>query len=87
MASAFLAWARGPTGLSTVHAWGPLANWGIVLAAIADMSKPAENISFNMTGRSSCRCSHLLIAELITDLSPIASPGPWTIRPFPPQPL
>jgi hypothetical protein len=49
MASTFVAWAKGPTGLATVHAWGPIANWGIVLAAIADMNKPAEMISFNMT--------------------------------------
>ena len=50
MASAFMAWANGPTGLRTVHAWGPIANWGIVLAAIVDMNKPAEQISPNMTG-------------------------------------
>ena len=50
MAQAFLSWANGPTGLRTVHAWGPIANWGIVLAAIADMNKPAELISPNMTG-------------------------------------
>ena len=45
-----MAWANGPTGLRTVHAWGPIANWGIVLAAMMDMNKPAELISFNMTG-------------------------------------
>ena len=45
-----MTWANGPTGLRTVHAWGPIANWGIVLAAIADMNKPAELISPNMTG-------------------------------------
>ena len=50
MSQAFLAWANGPTGLKTVHAWGPIANWGIVLAALADMNKPAEQISPNMTG-------------------------------------
>jgi hypothetical protein len=28
---------------------GPAANWGIVLAALYDMGKPAESISRNMT--------------------------------------
>ena len=31
-----------PTGLKTTHFWGPIANWGFVVAGIADTSKPAE---------------------------------------------
>jgi len=33
-----------------VHFWGPVANWGFVLAGMADAKKPAELISGNMTG-------------------------------------
>ena len=49
MASALSAFWNSPVGPKTVHFWGPAANWGIVLAAMADMRKPAENISPNMT--------------------------------------
>ncbi|KAF9114179.1 pyruvate transporter mpc1 [Mortierella sp. 14UC] len=32
------------------HFWGPVANWGLPLAAIADFKKDPELISGNMTG-------------------------------------
>ncbi|KAJ3370764.1 pyruvate transporter mpc1 [Allomyces arbusculus] len=32
-----------------LHFWGPVANWGLPLAAIADMKKDPEVISGNMT--------------------------------------
>ena len=37
------------TGPKTTHFWGPVANWGFVLAAIIDMRKSPEYISLNMT--------------------------------------
>jgi hypothetical protein len=33
----------------TTHFWGPVANWGFVVAGLADSQKPAERISPNMT--------------------------------------
>ncbi|VDL74282.1 unnamed protein product [Nippostrongylus brasiliensis] len=33
----------------STHFWGPVANWGIPLAAIADIKKNPEMISGNMT--------------------------------------
>jgi len=33
----------------STHFWGPVANWGIPLAAIADANKPADMISGKMT--------------------------------------
>ncbi|KAK9073202.1 hypothetical protein SSX86_007526 [Deinandra increscens subsp. villosa] len=30
--------------------WGPVANWGFVAAAMADIEKPPEMLSGNMTG-------------------------------------
>lgn len=33
----------------STHFWGPLANWGIPLAAIADIRKDPKYISGNMT--------------------------------------
>ncbi|ORZ40116.1 brain protein 44-like protein [Catenaria anguillulae PL171] len=35
--------------LMSTHFWGPVANWGLPLAAIADMKKDPETISGNMT--------------------------------------
>lgn len=37
------------TYLMSTHFWGPVANWGIPLAAIADTSKPVDFISGKMT--------------------------------------
>lgn len=40
---------------SSTHFWGPVLNWGIPVAAIADCSnKPPEMISFNMTFALTC---------------------------------
>ncbi|RKP06904.1 mitochondrial pyruvate carrier [Thamnocephalis sphaerospora] len=35
--------------LCSTHFWGPVANWGLPLAAIADMKKDPEIISGTMT--------------------------------------
>ncbi|GLH08005.1 Mitochondrial pyruvate carrier [Gryllus bimaculatus] len=35
--------------LMSTHFWGPIANWGIPLAAIADTQKSPEMISGKMT--------------------------------------
>lgn len=36
-----------PAGPFTIHFWCPLAKWGIVIANISDLKRPAENISTN----------------------------------------
>ncbi|CAF2404723.1 unnamed protein product [Rotaria sp. Silwood2] len=35
--------------MASLHFWGPVANWGLPLAAIADLKKDAEIISPKMT--------------------------------------
>ncbi|KAL5537372.1 hypothetical protein UlMin_045449 [Ulmus minor] len=40
---------NSPVGPKTTHFWGPALNWGIPIAAIADIKKPPEKISGNMT--------------------------------------
>lgn len=46
----FRALLDSPTGIKTVHFWGPVANWGLVLAAIYDsQTKTPDQISTNMT--------------------------------------
>ena len=41
-------------GPKTTHFWGPVANWGFVLAGVWDMNKPAEKISTRMTAGILC---------------------------------
>ena len=40
---------QSPVGPTTVHFWGPAANWALVYAGLADSNKPPEQISRNMT--------------------------------------
>ncbi|CAL9047032.1 mitochondrial pyruvate carrier 1-like [Musa acuminata AAA Group] len=40
---------NSPMGPKTTHFWGPVANWGFVIAGLVDMQKPPEMISRNMT--------------------------------------
>ncbi|PWZ02088.1 UPF0041-domain-containing protein [Testicularia cyperi] len=52
MASQFSAWIRSPAAREyffSTHFWGPVANWGLPLAAIADLSKDEEMISGTMS--------------------------------------
>ncbi|KAL6494940.1 hypothetical protein OROGR_030859 [Orobanche gracilis] len=49
MASSFKAFLNSPVGPKTTHFWGPVANWGFVIAGLVDMKKPPEMISGNMT--------------------------------------
>jgi len=55
---AFMKWVNSPAGPKTTHFWGPVANWGLVLAGIADMKKPADTISINM---SAVLCGYSLL--------------------------
>ena len=33
---------NSPVGPKTVHFWGPMANWALVVAAIMDSNKPVD---------------------------------------------
>eukprot|EP00898_Chlorokybus_atmophyticus_P008719 jgi/Chlat1/8849/Chrsp91S08179 len=50
MASALRAFWNSPVGPKTTHFWGPVANWGFVVAGLADMKKSPDMISGPMTG-------------------------------------
>ncbi|AFR92403.2 mitochondrial protein [Cryptococcus neoformans C23] len=49
MASTFMNWAKSPAARQyffSTHFWGPVANWGLPLAALADIAnKDEETIS------------------------------------------
>ncbi|XXQ32080.1 Mitochondrial pyruvate carrier [Plasmodiophora brassicae] len=38
-----------PAGIKTTHFWGPVANWGFVVAGLADWKRPAAQVSGPMT--------------------------------------
>ncbi|EWM26988.1 brain protein 44-like protein [Nannochloropsis gaditana] len=50
MSARLVQFINSPTGPKTTHFWGPVANWGFVLAAMIDSRKPPETISAKMTG-------------------------------------
>ncbi|EIM83518.1 UPF0041-domain-containing protein [Stereum hirsutum FP-91666 SS1] len=55
--ASFLNWARSPAAREyffSTHFWGPVANWGLPLAALADLSKDEEVISGTMTSALTC---------------------------------
>ncbi|KAG6890418.1 hypothetical protein C0995_008772 [Termitomyces sp. Mi166 len=48
MASTFFTWLRSPAAREyffSTHFWGPVANWGLPLAALSDLRKDEEVIS------------------------------------------
>ncbi|KAK4410777.1 Mitochondrial pyruvate carrier 1 [Sesamum angolense] len=47
--ASFKAFLNSPVGPKTTHFWGPVANWGFVIAGLVDTKKPPEMISGNMT--------------------------------------
>ena len=49
MSDTLKAFLNSPIGPRTTHFWGPVANWGFVLAGILDANKPPEQISTRMT--------------------------------------
>ncbi|TFK30427.1 UPF0041-domain-containing protein [Coprinopsis marcescibilis] len=57
MASTFFTWLRSPKAREyffSTHFWGPVANWGLPLAALADLKKDEEVISGTMTTALAC---------------------------------
>lgn len=42
MAESLKNFINSPIGPKTTHFWGPVANWGFVLAGLLDANKPPE---------------------------------------------
>ncbi|RDX93912.1 Mitochondrial pyruvate carrier 1, partial [Mucuna pruriens] len=63
--ASFRAFWNSPVGPKTTHFWGPVANWGFVAAGLADLNKPPEMISGNMTGDLHGWYSHATIYFLL----------------------
>ncbi|GJZ89145.1 RNA-directed DNA polymerase, eukaryota [Tanacetum coccineum] len=50
----FRALLNSPVGPKTTHFWGPVSNLGFFIAGVADLQKPPEMLSGNMTGGTYC---------------------------------
>ncbi|KAJ3049156.1 Mitochondrial pyruvate carrier 2 [Rhizophlyctis rosea] len=48
--SAFGRFLNHPAGPKTIHFWAPAMKWGLVIAGLGDLSRPAENLSLMQTG-------------------------------------
>ncbi|KAJ3317071.1 Mitochondrial pyruvate carrier 2 [Boothiomyces sp. JEL0866] len=49
MASAFAKFWNHPAGPKTVFFWAPTMKWGIVIATLGDLTRPAEKLSVAQT--------------------------------------
>ena len=38
-----------PAGLQTIHFWAPSFKWGLVVAGISDLARPADKLSFGQS--------------------------------------
>ncbi|CAJ0642557.1 16351_t:CDS:2 [Entrophospora sp. SA101] len=45
LASKFKSFLNHEAGPKTVHFWAPAFKWGLVIAGISDMKRPAEKLS------------------------------------------
>ncbi|KIY63350.1 UPF0041-domain-containing protein [Cylindrobasidium torrendii FP15055 ss-10] len=45
--SKFSAFLNHPAGPKTVFFWGPMMKWGLVVAGIKDLQRPAEKLSLS----------------------------------------
>nr|XP_009761888.1 PREDICTED: probable mitochondrial pyruvate carrier 1 isoform X2 [Nicotiana sylvestris] len=65
----FRAFWNSPVGPKTTHFWGPMANWGFVIAGMMDSRKPADAISGNMTAGTCRRRKTMFLIDLSSFVS------------------
>ncbi len=58
-----------PAGPLTIHFWAPTMKWGLVVAGIADLKRPAENISLPQTCALSA--TGLIWSRYATQITPV----------------
>lgn len=66
-------WLRGfwnhPAGPKTIHFWAPTFKWGISLANLADMQRPAENVSYPQ--QIAVTATGLIWSRFSTQITPV----------------
>ncbi|KAF8922572.1 mitochondrial pyruvate carrier [Mucidula mucida] len=72
----FFTWLKSPAAREyffSTHFWGPVANWGLPLAALSDLAKDEEFISGSMTTTLMCYS--------LTDALISFPPTAWRVQP------
>ncbi|KAI9007073.1 putative FMP43-protein found in mitochondrial proteome [Gaertneriomyces semiglobifer] len=47
--TAFTRFLNHPAGPKTIHFWAPAMKWGLVIAGLGDLSRPADKLSMTQT--------------------------------------
>ncbi|KRZ09684.1 Mitochondrial pyruvate carrier 2, partial [Trichinella zimbabwensis] len=62
-----------PAGPKTIFFWAPLFKWGLVIAGLADLQRPAEHLSFSQS-------SALALSGIIwSRYSMVIKPKNWSL--------
>jgi len=69
MASRWAQFVNHPAGPKTVFFWAPAMKWGLVIAGIADINRPAENISLPQSAALSA--TGIIWARYATQINPV----------------
>ncbi|KAJ3369615.1 hypothetical protein AMAG_12591 [Allomyces macrogynus ATCC 38327] len=69
MSSAFARFWNHPAGPKTIHFWAPAAKWGLVIAGLSDMKRPAEKLS--LTQSSALTATGVIWSRYSTQITPI----------------
>ncbi len=69
MSSAFRAFLDHPAGPKTIHFWAPLFKWGLVIAGINDLKRPASQLSLSQS--TSLSMTGFVWARYSTQITPL----------------
>jgi len=58
-----------PAGPKTIHFWAPLFKWGLVVAGISDLGRPADQLSLSQS--ASLCVTGLIWARYSTQIVPV----------------
>ena len=65
----FTKFLNHPAGPKTIHFWAPTMKWGLVAAGLADLNRPAEDISLAQSAALSS--TGLIWSRYATQITPV----------------
>ncbi|CAG8507005.1 5957_t:CDS:2 [Diversispora eburnea] len=70
--SKFQRFINHPAGPKTIHFWAPIMKWGLVIAGISDLKRPAESLSVSQN--IALTATGLIWSRYSTQIIPINYP-------------
>lgn len=67
--STFQKWLNHPAGPKTIFFWSPMCKWGLVIAGLGDINRPAENLSLPQS--VSLTATGIIWSRYSTQITPI----------------